>query len=98
MAKRHRTARQQQLENALALLKAEQAALRQQRQRVAAARQVVARLSCCDWCGAQTTATGLEPQLCFDCSRDRAAIARRELLAQFGYGPDGTKLPRAAAA
>lgn len=98
MAKRNLTPRQAELKLALAELKAEQAALKQQRQRVAMARRVVERLSCCDWCGLKTIATGEELQLCFDCSRHRAAMNRRELLAKFGYGPDGKRLPKDQAA
>lgn len=98
MARRSLTPRQLQLQEALAQLKVERVALREQQLRVAAARRVVDSLSRCDWCGAKTLATGAELQLCFDCDRQRAALARRELLARYGYAADGSKLPRPAAA
>lgn len=95
MAKRPTTERQKQLQEALAGLRAEKALLKQQRARVAAAQRVVDLLSCCDWCGFKTLPTGADPQLCADCSRDRAELARRELLARHGYGPDGKRLAAA---
>ena len=98
MARKRLTDRQLLLQEAQATLKAERAVLKQQQARVAAARRAVERLSCCDWCGARTMATGLDLQLCFSCQRDRSELDRRQLLAQHGYAADGSKLPRAAAA
>jgi hypothetical protein len=95
MAKRPTTERQKQLQEAFAQLKAERVLLKQQRARVAAAQRVVDHLSCCDWCGIKTLATGNDPQLCADCSQDRAELARRELLARHGYGPAGERLAAA---
>jgi multidrug resistance efflux pump len=95
MARKRLTDRQLLLQEAQATLKAERAVLKQQQARVAAARRAVDRLSCCDWCGARTMATGLDLQLCFACQRDRAELNRRQLLAQHGYGPDGERIAAA---
>lgn len=95
MARRPRTQRQQQLEEALALLKTERAVLKQQQARVAAARRALDRLSCCDWCGAKVLPTGSELQLCRGCAADHRELQRLELLAQHGYGPDGKRLAAA---
>ena len=95
MARRPRTQRQQQLDEALALLKAERAVLKQQQARVAAARRALDRLSCCDWCGAKTLPTGAELQLCQACSAEQREIRRVQLLAAHGYGPDGKRLAAA---
>lgn len=92
MARKPLTDRQRRLREAQAELNTQQQLLKQQRQRVAVARRVVEALSCCDWCGARTMATGLELQLCFSCQRDRAELNRLQLLARHGYGPDGKRI------
>jgi len=92
MAKRKLTERQQLLQEAQANLKAERAVLKQQQARVAAARQTLAQLSQCDWCGAKVLACGAELQLCWRCAADRRELKRVQLLAQHGYGPDGKRL------
>lgn len=95
MARKRLTERQLLLQEAQAELKAQRQLLKQQRLRVAAARRAVDRLSCCDWCGAKTMATGRELQLCFSCQRDRTELNRLQLLAQHGYGPDGKRITAA---
>ena len=92
MARRPRTERQRQLDQALAALKAEKVLLKQQRLRVAAARRALDALSRCDCCGAKTLATGADEQLCLDCSAQRRERQRIALLAQHGYGPDGRRI------
>ena len=96
MARRPRSERQLQLDQALANLKAEKVLLKQQQVRVAAARRVVAAMSLCDCCGVQVPPNGAEEQLCFSCFRQRREQARLELLAQHGYGADGRRLGQAA--
>lgn len=96
MAKRTLTPRQQELQQALADLKAAKAAAAITRRRVAAARKVVDSLSRCDWCGDRVLATGLELQLCLRCGIKKAEQGRIALLARHGYGPDGERLPKAA--
>ena len=96
MARRPRSERQLQLDQALANLKAEKVLLKQQQVRVAAARRVVAAMSLCDCCGVQVPPNGAEEQLCFSCFLQRREQARLELLAQHGYGADGRRLGQAA--
>ena len=91
MARRPRTQRQQQLDQALAALRGEKAMLKVQRGRVVAARQAVEALSRCDACGAKTLATGADEQLCLDCSAQRRERQRMALLARHGYGADGRR-------
>jgi hypothetical protein len=95
MARKPRTERQLQLQEALANLKAERALLKAQRLRVVAAQQVVDGLSCCDWCGAKVLPCGAELQLCRGCAADRHEQKRVQLLAKHGYGPDGKRLAAA---
>ena len=95
MARRPRTDRQLQLDQALANIRAEKALLKQQQVRVAAARRVVAAMSLCDCCGVQVPPNGAEEQLCFSCFKQRREQARVELLARSGYGPDGRRLAAA---
>ena len=66
--------------------------------RVTAAKQALDALSLCDWCGARTFPTGADLQLCRDCSNKRNREGRLRFLAAHGYGPDGKKLPKPAAA
>ena len=92
MARRPRSERQLQLDQALANLRAEKALLKQQQTRVAAARRELDELSRCDACGVRVLPCGGEEQLCFSCFRQRREQARLELLARHGYTPDGKKL------
>ena len=77
MARRPRTERQQQLDQALAALKAEKVLLKHQQARVAAARRVVDGLCRCDACGAKAFPAGADEELCFPCFRERL-LARRQ--------------------
>lgn len=95
MARKPRTQRERQLDEALANLRMEKAALKRQQARVAAARRELALLSRCDWCGDKTLPTGAELQLCQSCSKERRERKRVQLLAQHGYGPDGKRLAAA---
>ena len=97
MAKRTLTPRQQELQQALAELKAAKAAAAITRRRVAAARQVVDSLSRCDWCGNRVLATGLALQLCHRCKLEKMEQDRVALLARYGYDASGKRLPKAAA-
>ena len=97
MAKRTLTPRQQELQQALAELKAAQAASAITRERVATARRKVALLSRCDDCGrSMTIATGREPQLCWSCWAAEKEVDRVGRLARLGYGADGKRLPKTA--
>jgi multidrug resistance efflux pump len=102
MARNPLTPRQLELEEALANLKVEKAALRTirgqaaaQQRRVRAAQQVLDQLSRCDWCGSKVLAFGAELQLCRDCAAVQRKLHRVEFLAQHGYGPDGKRLAAA---
>ena len=96
MARRPRSERQLQLDQALANLKVEKAVLKQQQARVAAARTKLDSLSRCDACGVRVLPCGGEEQLCFSCFRQRREQARLELLAQHGYDRCGNRLVQAA--
>jgi hypothetical protein len=95
MARKPRTERQLQLQEALADLKAERAQLKAQRLRVAAAQRAVDSLSCCDWCGAKVLPCGAELQLCGVCDAEQREQQRVQLLAAHGYGPNGKRLAAA---
>lgn len=95
---RRLTERQLELRAAEARLKAERAALKQQQQRVAAARRQLDRLSRCDLCGVRTIATGEQRQLCLECTRDQIAARKAARLLALGFGRDGRKLPPEPAA
>ena len=102
MARKPLTPRQQELQEALAILKVEKAALSTirgqaaaQQRRVSAAQQAVDALGACDWCGASVLPCGAELQLCPDCAAVRRELHRVEFLAQRGYGPDGKRLAAA---
>lgn len=95
MARKARTERQRQLQEALTTLKEEKTLLRRQQARVAVARRLVDQLSCCDWCGAKTLPTGSDLQLCLACSAEQREQQRVTLLARYGYGPDGKRLAAA---
>ena len=92
MARRPRSERQLQLDQALAALKGERAVLQQQQARVAAARRELDELGRCDCCGVRVVPCGGEEQLCLDCFRQRREQGRVALLAQHGYGPDGRRI------
>ena len=99
MARRPRSERQLQLDQALASLKVEKAALRTirgqaaaQQRRVRAAQQAVDALGVCDWCGTKGLPCGAALQLCPDCAANQRKLHRVEILAQHGYGPDGKRL------
>ena len=103
MARRPRTDRQLRLQEALATLKAERAALRTirgqaaaQQRRVRAAQQTVDALGVCDWCGAKVLPCGSALQLCPDCAAVQRQQKRLKLLTKHGYGPDGKRLGQAA--
>jgi len=85
MARKQLTERQRQLSDALAVLKAEKALLREQSLRVAAARHAVDRLCRCDACGAQVLAVDAQPVLCISCITEQREQKRGALLAQHGY-------------
>ena len=102
MARRPRTERQKQLDQALTNLNAEKAALRTirgqaaaQQRRVRAAQQAVDALGLCDWCGANVLPCGAALQLCPACAAVQRKLHRVEFLAQHGYGPDGKRLAAA---
>jgi hypothetical protein len=92
MARRPRTDRQLQLQEALATLKAEKALLKQQQAQLARARRELDELSRCDACGVRVMPCGSELQLCLPCDIERRQQKRVELLSQHGYGPDGKRL------
>ncbi|MCP9940979.1 hypothetical protein KBY70_00990 [Cyanobium sp. ATX 6E8] len=99
MARRPRSERQLQLDQALANLKVEKAALSTirgqaaaQQRRVSAAQQAVDALGACDWCGTKVLPCGAELQLCRSCSEVERQRQRVKFLAQHGYGPDGKRL------
>lgn len=87
MARRLRSERQLQLDQALANLKGERAVLKQQQARVAAARRELDELSRCDCCGVRVLPCGADEQLCFNCSRARAAAERAAIRRAHGW-PD----------
>jgi len=87
MARKPLTPRQLRLQEAQAAFKGERAVLKQQQARVAAARRVVDELSRCDCCGARVLPCGGEEQLCFNCSRARAAAERAAIRRAHGW-PD----------
>ena len=95
MARRPRTDRQLQLQEALATLKAEKALLKQQQAQLARARRELDELSRCDACGVRVMPCGSELQLCLPCDIERRQQKRLELLTQHGYGPDGKRLAAA---
>ncbi len=92
MARKPLTPRQQELQEALANLKAEKAVLRGQIRRAAVARQRLDQLSRCDLCAAKVLPNGAALQLCPDCAALQRKQQRVEFLAQRGYGPDGKRL------
>lgn len=92
MARRPRTDRQLQLQEALATLKAEKALLKQQQAQLARARRELDELSRCDACGVRVMPCGSELQLCLPCDIERRQQKRLELLTEHGYGPDGKRL------
>jgi hypothetical protein len=99
------TDRQLRLKEAYDLLAEERRQLRairgmaaSQQRAVKAAEAALAALSRCDQCGERVFPTAAEPQLCEACSIKRKQQNRIELLAQHGYGPDGKRLPKDAAA
>jgi hypothetical protein len=105
MARKPLTDRQAQLQAAYKALEIEKAQLRAirgraaaQSRRVKAAQAAIDALGVCDQCGDRTYPTGAEPQLCQSCSDKRRRQSRIELLAAHGYGPDGKRLPKVAAA
>ena len=87
MAQRPRSDRQLRLQEAQAALKGERAVLKQQQARVAAARTKLDSLSRCDACGVRVLPCGGEEQLCFNCSRARAAAERAAIRRAHGW-PD----------
>lgn len=87
MARRICTERQQQLDQALATIRAEKVLLMRQRARVAAARQAVLRLSSCDYCGARVLPSGCELKLCTPCAAQQREQQRAELLELHGTTP-----------
>jgi len=105
MGHRPLTDRQLQLKEAHDRLAAERHQLRAirgqaaaQARRVKAAQQAIDALGVCDQCGDRIYPTGAELQLCQSCSIKRQQQNRIELLAAHGYGPDGKRRPRDAAA
>ena len=105
MARKPLTDRQAQLQAAYKALEIEKAQLRTirgqaaaQSRRVKAAQAAIDALGVCDQCGDRTYPTGAELQLCQGCSIKRKQQNRIEFLAAHGYGPDGQRLPRDAAA
>lgn len=92
MARRPRTDRQLQLQEALATLKAEKALLKQQQAQLARARRELDELSRCDACGVRVMPCGSELQLCLPCDIERRQQKRLELLTEHGYAPDGKRL------
>jgi hypothetical protein len=99
------TDRQRRLKEAYDLLAAERRQLRAirgmaaaQSRRVKAAQAAIDALGTCDSCGARVFPTAAEPQLCEACSIKRKQQNRTKLLAAHGYGPDGKRLPKVAAA
>jgi multidrug resistance efflux pump len=87
MARRPLTNRQLRLQEAQAALRGERAALKQQQARVAAARKKLDELSLCDCCGVRVLPCGADEQLCFNCSRARAAAERAAIRRAHGW-PD----------
>ena len=79
-------------------LKEAQAQYKEARRHAAIAKRRLDELSKCDWCGAKTTATGEQVQLCGRCYMKQLELNRIAVLAKYGYGPDGKRLPKDQAA
>lgn len=98
MARKPITDRERQLKLAYERLAKERAASKAAWRKVQEAKRALDALGRCDWCGDRTFPTGADLQLCRDCADERNRQGRIALLKHHGYGPDGKKLPKPAAA
>lgn len=98
MPRRQISQREQALHDAHVLLQAGLQELKQLRQRTAAARAEIARLSRCDFCQAPGNPRGQYLMLCHGCWLDHLAARKRAAriaaYAQFGRDPNGVLMPR----